>query len=132
MPPPPPTSKPGYLKTPSKRSVARAKHPELPPSPEKQLHVQSPVRQLLPSSAQRERAGLTLGSMSAPPVRSAIDPSLGTGPVGGVTSFERRLREGGFGGSVAAHEAAGRLGGRGGGRLGGKGRVGFGNVSHMG
>ena len=129
---PPPTNKPGYLKTPSKRSVARAKHPELPPSPEKQLRVQSPIRQPLPSGLERERAGLTLGSMSAPPVRSTLDPSLGTGPIGGVTSFERRLREGGFGGSVAANGVAGRLGGRGGGRFGGKGRVGFGNVSHMG
>ncbi|CAE7014061.1 Sfi1-domain-containing protein [Pyrenophora teres f. teres] len=130
--PPPPTSKPGYLKTPSKRSVARAKHPELPPSPEKQLRVQSPVRRPLPLRLERERAGLTLGSMSAPPVRSTLDPSLGAAPIGGVTSFERRLREGGFGGSVAATGGAGRLGGRGGGRFGGKGRVGFGDVSHMG
>ncbi|KAG9191163.1 hypothetical protein G6011_09251 [Alternaria panax] len=40
--PPPPSSKPGYLKTPSKRSVVRAKRPELPASPEKQ-RVLSPT-----------------------------------------------------------------------------------------
>ncbi|KAI4920173.1 hypothetical protein J4E90_002313 [Alternaria incomplexa] len=98
LPPPPTTSsKPGYLKTPSKRSVVRAKRPELPPSPEK-ARVLSPVRRPLGSSfLEREGRG-RLGTMSAPPVQSSRDARLG---VGGVTSFERRLREGGFGGSVA-------------------------------
>ncbi|KAI4694423.1 hypothetical protein J4E81_006640 [Alternaria sp. BMP 2799] len=90
LPPPPTTSsKPGYLKTPSKRSVVRAKRPELPPSPEK-ARVLSPVRRPLGSSfLEREGRG-RLGTMSAPPVQSSRDARLG---VGGVTSFERRLRE---------------------------------------
>jgi protein SFI1 len=63
--------------------------------------------------------------MSAPPIQSSRDNKLG---VGGVTSFERRLREGGFGGSVAAGGSAMKRGRRGGGRA----RVGFGEVSQMG
>ncbi|USP78261.1 uncharacterized protein yc1106_05535 [Curvularia clavata] len=123
---PPTTNKPGYLKTPSKRSVARAKHPELPASPEKQRAF-SPLRRPLGSLLDRER-GSRIGSMSAPPVRSAR-PS-GVGAIGGVTSFERRLREGGFGGSVAASSSALKGGrARGGGA---RPRVGFGDVSQMG
>jgi protein SFI1 len=120
---PPPSSKPGYLKTPSKRSIVRAKRPELPASPEKQ-RVLSPVRRPLGSFLERER-GSRLGTMSAPPVQSSRDSRLG---VGGVTSFERRLREGGFGGSVAVGGSAmKRARGRG-----GRTRVGFGEVSQMG
>jgi protein SFI1 len=103
MPPPNPSSKPpGYLKTPSKRSVARAKRPELHASPEKRP---------LASVLARERG---LGTMSAPPVNMGRDVE-GFGAVGGrhVTSFERRLREGGFGRSRGA-------------------KVGFGDVSLMG
>jgi protein SFI1 len=85
---PAPMLKPGYLKTPSKRSVARAKRPELPASPEK-------------STA---RAGIGIdrqvGAASAPPVPGYIDRGVGRG-VGGITSFEKRLREGGFSSSVA-------------------------------
>jgi protein SFI1 len=121
--PPPPSSKPGYLKTPSKRSVVRAKRPELPASPEKQ-RVLSPVRRPLGSLLEQER-GSRLGTMSAPPIQSNRDDNLG---VGGVTSFERRLREGGFGGSVAVGNSAMK---RGRGR-GGRARVGFGEVSQMG
>lgn len=125
MPPPPSVfnkSKPGYLKTPSKRSVVRAKRPELPVSPEKKDRVLSPVRR-------------NLGAMSAPPV-AQIRPINEIG--GGVRSFEARLREGGFGdaggagaGGFSASVAVGARGGRG--RFGrGKGRVGFGDVSEMG
>lgn len=120
LPPPPTTaSKPGYLKTPSKRSVARAKRPELPASPEKR-----PIRAV----------GIGAGSMSAPPARMGRPPGLD--PAGdaarGVTSFERRLREGGFGASVGSG-GVGMLGGsRARGRGRGKGRVGFGDVSEMG
>lgn len=121
--PPPPTTvgKPGYLKTPSKRSVARAKRPGLPASPEKRL------------------AGV--GSMSAPPVRMGRNTELSAvGDGRGVTSFERRLREGGFGASVgglgtgtsAFGRGRARGGGRGSGSARGKGRVGFGDVSEMG
>jgi protein SFI1 len=98
------TGKPGYLKTPSKRSVVRAKRPELPASPEKR--VQSPVRR-------------NLGAASAPPAQRNVE--VGSG-LGGVTSFQRRLREGGFSRSVMPVErgkAKGRV-------------VGFGNVSEMG
>jgi protein SFI1 len=124
---PPTASKPGYLKTPSKRSVARAKHPELPASPEKQRAF-SPIRRPLGSAFEQQRIS-RIGSMSAPPVQTSR--SSGFGGIGGVTSFERRLREGGFGGSVAAGSSAmrgGRVRGVGGGRP----RVGFGNVSQMG
>jgi protein SFI1 len=125
LPPPPPTTtqpfgasgKPGYLKTPSKRSVVRAKRPELPASPEKRDRVLSPERRML-------------GAMSAPPAQRGGEFE---GIVGGrgVTSFERRLREGGFGGdgfskTVAGPSARGRGTGR------GKARVGFGDVSEMG
>ncbi|KAL6709317.1 hypothetical protein ACN47E_001724 [Coniothyrium glycines] len=115
VPPPVSSMKPGYLKTPSKRSVVRAKRPELPASPERR--VLSPVR----------RGVGAAGTMSAPPVqanRNAV--------VGGVTSFERRLREGGFGRSVAGtsgYPAIGRARGIG---TKGKGRVEFGDVSQMG
>ncbi|KAH4927401.1 hypothetical protein HBI79_137080 [Parastagonospora nodorum] len=93
--------RPGYLKTPSKRSVVRAKRPELLASPEK-LRVASPVRRL--------------GAMSAPPAQRGP-------PVeeqGGVTSFQRRLRDGGFSRSVAPGRGRGRA------------RVGFGDVSQLG
>lgn len=112
----PTLGKPGYLKTPSRRSVARAKRSELPASPERK--GLSPFR----------RGGGVAGSMSAPPVRSG--PGVG-GSGGGVTSFERRLREGGFGfGGSVATGMAGRAAptGRGTGRN----RVGFGDVSEMG
>ncbi|KAF2114607.1 Sfi1 spindle body protein-domain-containing protein [Lophiotrema nucula] len=98
---------PGYLKTPSKRSVARSKRPELPASPEKR-----PV--LI------DRNALGGGVMSAPPANRAVDVDVGQGGRGGVVSFRERLREGGFGGSVGV---GGGLRGRGG--RGGK-RVGFG------
>jgi protein SFI1 len=75
----------GYLKTPSKRSVARAKRPELPPSPEKR--VVGLVRE-------RERGV----AASAPPATMGfVDRGNANG---GITSFERRLREGGFGGGI--------------------------------
>ncbi|KAL6158122.1 hypothetical protein ACJQWK_07563 [Exserohilum turcicum] len=128
---PPTASKPGYLKTPSKRSVARAKHPELPASPEKQ-RVLSPIRRPLGSVLERERSTPRIGSMSAPPVRSSAPGAFGD--VGGVTSFERRLREGGFGGSVAIGSSA-RNRGRARGGVGagvGRPRVEFGDVSQMG
>ncbi|KAH6876103.1 Sfi1 spindle body protein-domain-containing protein [Alternaria rosae] len=129
LPPPPTTSsKPGYLKTPSKRSVVRAKRPELPPSPEK-ARVLSPVRRPLGSSfLEREGRG-RLGTMSAPPVQSARDARLA---VGGVTSFERRLREGGFGGSVAVGGSGSTSAMRKSRGRGGRARVGFGEVSQMG
>jgi protein SFI1 len=98
-------SKPGYLKTPSKRSLARAKRPELPASPEKRDRVLSPVRR-------------HLGAASAPPAQRNIEADRG---VGSVTSFQRRLREGGFSKSVAP-----------GTRAKGKRVVGFGDVSEMG
>jgi protein SFI1 len=116
MPPPPASLKPGYLKTPSKRSVVRAKRPELPTSPDKR--VLSPVRR-------------ALGAMSAPPAQRGVAAS----GVGGVTNFQRRLREGGFGAgseSGFSKSVAGpsSLVGRGRGR--GKVRVEFGDVSEMG
>ncbi|CAO2653104.1 Nn.00g025150.m01.CDS01 [Neocucurbitaria sp. VM-36] len=91
MPPPPTTvSKPGYLKTPSKRSVVRAKRPELPASPEKR--VPSPKRR-------------RLGAMSAPPAQ--IASAVGFGGSGrGITSFERRMQESGFSSSVAGGASA--------------------------
>jgi len=104
------TSKPGYLKTPSKRSVVRAKRPELPASPEKRERVLSPVRR-------------NLGAMSAPPAQRTGGVGEASG-VGGVTSFQRRLRESGFSASVAGPSSRGR--GR------GRQRVGFGDVSEMG
>jgi protein SFI1 len=114
---PPPTTlptvsmlgKPGYLKTPSKRSVVRAKRPELPASPEKR-------------ETERLR---NLGAASAPPAQRNFGAEAGGRGVGGVTSFQRRLREGGFSKSV--------MPGGGGARGKGKGRtVGFGDVSEMG
>ncbi|KAF2824908.1 Sfi1-domain-containing protein [Ophiobolus disseminans] len=113
--------KPGYLKTPSKRSIVRAKRPELPASPEKGERVLSPMRR-------------DLGAMSAPPAQRAGD----VGAVGGVTSFQRRLREGGFagagsrGGVFSASVAVAGPSGRGQGRDRGRQRVGFGDVSNMG
>jgi protein SFI1 len=104
--------KPGYLKTPSKRSVVRAKRLDLPvlASPEKRM---GSVVDLV-----RER----LGAMSAPPAQRN---SAGAGGEGGVMSFQKRLREGGFSRSVAP-VGLGRRSGR------GKARVGFGDVSEMG
>ncbi|KAH7136103.1 Sfi1 spindle body protein-domain-containing protein [Dendryphion nanum] len=80
--PMPPVSKPGYLKTPSKRSVARAKRSDIigPVSPEK--------RNILPVVLEKERLGIA----SAPPVPGYRRPGVGTS---GVTSFEKRLRDGG-------------------------------------
>lgn len=100
---PPSLAKPGYLKTPSKRSVARSKRPELPPSPEKRA------------------IGLQWGGgvMSAPPGAGARR----VGGIAGVTSFEMRLREGGFGGGGTGNRGRGGAG---------KGRVGFGDVSRIG
>jgi protein SFI1 len=109
--------KPGYLKTPSKRSVVRAKRPELPASPEKKDRVLSPVRR-------------NLGAMSAPPAQRGLTGMENQGE-GGVTSFQRRLRDGGFGagagaGGFSKSVAPGTSRGR------GKARVGFGDVSQMG
>jgi protein SFI1 len=90
IPPPTTTGKPGYLKTPSKRSVARSKRPELPP----------PSSFLGAGLGSPERRGL--GVRSAPPVPIAREMAgLGNGR-GGVTSFERRLRMGGYRGAGAA------------------------------
>ena len=83
---------PGYLKTPSKRTLIQSKRAGLLGSPEKRI--------------------ARLGVASAPPVSRTHE----VGGPGGLTSFQRRLREGGFGGD----------------RDGGKGRVGFGDVSHFG
>ncbi|KAF2738863.1 Sfi1-domain-containing protein [Polyplosphaeria fusca] len=107
--PMPPLAKPGYLKTPSKRSVARAKRPELPTSPEKRTAI-------------LDRSGLGAGAMSAPPAPGGRGVATQ-----GVTSFERRLRDGGFGRSMV------RGGARGFGRstrdsAKGKGKVGFSDV----
>ncbi|KAF1834425.1 Sfi1-domain-containing protein [Decorospora gaudefroyi] len=125
LPPQPPTSsKPtaGYLKTPSKRSIVRAKRGA---SPEK-TRVLSPVRRPLRSMVENQGR---LGTMSAPPVQSRGQVR---GMERGMTSFEKRLAEGGFGASVAGVGAG--AGGRSGGRTGrGRGsRVGFGDVSFMG
>lgn len=105
------TGKPGYLKTPSKRSVVRAKRPELPASPEKRERVVSPERN-------------RLGAMSAPPAQR----NMGGEGVGGVTSFQRRLRDGGFAGGFSKSVAPRGLGT---GRGRGKARVGFGDVSEI-
>ncbi|KAF1924622.1 Sfi1-domain-containing protein [Didymella exigua CBS 183.55] len=122
--PPPTTSKlkgAGYLKTPSKRAVVRAKRPELPSSPEKRV--------------------VRLGAMSAPPVQmnrefgmAGGNGGTGGGAVSGVTSFQRRLREGGFGVSVGPSAAVpnSALKGARGRAVGGRGRVGFGDVSQFG
>ncbi|KAH7391997.1 Sfi1 spindle body protein-domain-containing protein [Phaeosphaeria sp. MPI-PUGE-AT-0046c] len=122
-------AKPGYLKTPSKRSVVRAKRPELPASPEKRERLMSPVRR-------------NLGAMSAPPAQrfrigtggeAQVERAVGQG-IGGMSSFQRRLRDEGFGRSMAdTGGGGGGLGfGRGTARGRGKQRVGFGNVSQMG
>ncbi|KAJ4986157.1 hypothetical protein SVAN01_08310 [Stagonosporopsis vannaccii] len=116
--PPPTTSKPlkgaGYLKTPSKRAVARAKRPELPSSPEKRV--------------------VRLGAMSAPPVQMSRDSgAVGGAALGGVTSFQRRLREGGFGASVGPSVVPNSaMKGSRGRAARGRGRVGFGDVSQFG
>jgi protein SFI1 len=113
----PPGGKPGYLKTPSKRSVVRIKRAELPPSPEK-----------------RDRIGLLVrGAMSAPPKSMLASVIEGRG----VSSFERRLREGGvqtgdvgnIGLEDSARKGTGRWKGKG--RTKGN-RVGFGDVSLFG
>lgn len=116
--------KPGYLKTPSKRSVVRAKRPDLHASPQKNDRSRglSPAKRL-------DR----LGAMSAPPAQrralfanTSTSRGIGDGQgqdgiggegelgevrergnddgdagVSGVKSFQRRLREGGFGRSLA-------------------------------
>ncbi|KAI8941169.1 hypothetical protein NX059_002406 [Plenodomus lindquistii] len=103
--------KPGYLKTPSKRTIVRSKHPELAfntniaapgLSPEKN-RLRSPVRRALGLDLRVPGAG----SMSAPPVAMSRDVG---GGVGGVSSFQRRLKEGGFGGTVGAGGTASRFG----------------------
>lgn len=81
---------PGYLKTPSKRTLIQHKRAELMGSPEKRV----------------ARLG---AAASAPPASRMRD----VGGEGGLTSFQRRLREGGFGGDEG-------------------GRVGYGDVSHFG
>ncbi|KAF2267233.1 Sfi1-domain-containing protein [Lojkania enalia] len=73
-----PMPRAGYLKTPSKRSVARSKRPELQASPEKRVGFDR-----------------TVGVMSAPPTQGGLGVAVATRG-GGVSSFERRLREGGF------------------------------------
>lgn len=122
--PPPTASNPlkgaGYLKTPSKRAVVRAKRPELPSSPEKRI--------------------VRLGALSAPPAQMTRDLNLtggggvgGGGAAGGVTSFQRRLREGGFGASVGpAGVPNSAMKGSRGRAARGRGRVGFGDVSQFG
>ncbi|UPX12797.1 uncharacterized protein EKO05_0003334 [Ascochyta rabiei] len=117
--PPPTTSKSlkgaGYLKTPSKRAVVRAKRPELPHSPEKRV--------------------ARLGAMSAPPLQMTRDFGPAAQPgAGGVTSFERRLREGGFGASVSGSVGVpnSAMKGARGRAARGRGRVGFGDVSQFG
>lgn len=110
-------AKPGYLKTPSKRSVVRAKRPELPASPEKTDRVRSPIR--------RE-----LGAMSAPPAQRRGDFGVGKG----VKSFEDRLRDGGFGVAAERRKQTRSVFGRGRfgtGRGRGRGKVGFGDVEEM-
>ncbi|PSN68308.1 Sfi1-domain-containing protein [Corynespora cassiicola Philippines] len=104
-----PKKTPGYLKTPSKRSVARSKRPELPASPEKRT------------------VGLDrgIGIRSAPPGQTHRDVE----PIGGVTSFQARLREGGFD-DLGRGEERGRERVRPVGR--GRARVGFGDVSEFG
>ena len=104
-----PKKTPGYLKTPSKRSVARSKRPELPASPEKRA------------------AGLDrgIGIRSAPPGQTHRNVE----PIGGVTSFQARLREGGFD-DLGRGEERGRERVRPVGR--GRARVGFGDVSEFG
>ena len=112
---------PAYLKTPSKRSAVRAKRPELPASPEK--------RRILPvggygggfgegpggGSGGGFAALRAVGAASAPPLTGGFNEGGG-----GVTSFERRLRERG----VA--DRGGFNGGRG--RGGGGKRVGLGGL----
>ncbi|ORY10803.1 Sfi1 spindle body protein-domain-containing protein [Clohesyomyces aquaticus] len=85
---PHPILKPGYLKTPSKRSVARAKRPELPASP--------------------ERRPVPLAAASAP-VPGLVNRLAGGKDV--VTSFEMRLREGGFGGGMGGDGVRGKRAG---------------------
>ena len=91
---------PGYLKTPSKRSLIQHKRAGLVGSPEKRV--------------------TRLGAVaSAPPASRTWD----MGEEGGLTSFQKRLREGGFGGGSGVDRD---------GREKGRGRVGFGDVSHFG
>ncbi|KAF2635765.1 Sfi1-domain-containing protein [Massarina eburnea CBS 473.64] len=120
---PPTAGKPGYLKTPSKRSVARSKRLDFPAeSPEKR----SPEKGGILDRGVLERGA---GVMSAPPVRGKGDGGLDLG-LAGVRSFERRLAESGFGGKGGGG-GDGDGGGRG--RRGvGRNRVGFGDVSHFG
>ncbi|KAH9873152.1 hypothetical protein J1614_005550 [Plenodomus biglobosus] len=98
-----PQGKPGYLKTPSKRTLVRAKRPELGASPQKN-RLGSPVRRALGLEGDGHRG---LGVMSAPPGRVGWDAGRAGGASGGVTSFQQRLREGGFGGTVGVGAGAG-------------------------
>ncbi|KAF1994680.1 Sfi1-domain-containing protein [Amniculicola lignicola CBS 123094] len=106
--------KPGYLKTPSKRSVARAKRPGLGNSPEKQERGGSGVVggdvgaiRGLSIGGRGSTDGLQMGARTAPAKIAAREVEGGVG-VGGVTSFERRLREGGFGFRGRGRGGAGR------------------------
>ncbi|KAF2686204.1 Sfi1-domain-containing protein [Lentithecium fluviatile CBS 122367] len=109
------TGKPGYLKTPSKRSVVRGRRAE---GLVRAAGAGSPERRMVAVGVELDRG---MGVMSAPPGGGLRDVGgLGSGRVGGVTSFERRLRLGGFAGGTTG--GSGRA----------KGRVGFGDVSHVG
>jgi protein SFI1 len=77
---PPTQSKPGYLKTPSKRSVVRAKR------------AASPDKRAAMTATSPEKRGV----QTAPVMRRV---AVQNNP--GVTSFEKRLRDGGYGRSVA-------------------------------
>lgn len=107
--------KPGYLKTPSKRSVVRAKRPDLHASPAKQdrVGVMSPVRRLGAMSAPPAQRSQTLFASRAPGVAETMEEkpdgggSAQQGEAGGVKSFQTRLREGGFGRSLATGVTAG-------------------------
>ncbi|KAF1979290.1 Sfi1-domain-containing protein [Bimuria novae-zelandiae CBS 107.79] len=90
---------PGYLKTPSKRTLIQHKRSEM-------LGGNSPEK--------RDRVA-RLGTMSAPPASQFVDEAAVGPGGGGLTSFQRRLKEGGYTGTGK-----------------GKSKVGFGDVSHFG
>lgn len=95
---------PGYLKTPSKRSVIQYKRTELQGSPEKRI--------------------ARLGAMSAPPASRFQPTAESGGRPSGMTSFQRKLRDGGYGRSERQSGVKGKTPARG--------RVEFGDVSHFG
>ncbi|KAF2275367.1 Sfi1-domain-containing protein [Westerdykella ornata] len=74
------TQKPGYLRTPSRRAIVRERT-------RNQDVLGSP-------SKSRVGVGLRVGARSAPPGRGYR--GLGERGLGGITSFEDKLREGGF------------------------------------